>query len=308
MDKNFILVQCGGTCRGKTKHSVKFSEFKRISELEDRYYQVLECRGCENLLFHLSTMDYDNLIQVEDNEANDGFRWEAKLTEETYPNTLEGHEIIFHFPGVPSEVATAYYETIRAFQGGSLLLTALGFRLVLEAIGIAYDCGKKLKPMINKLHENGVITIKERDRLHSVRFLGNTSAHTIFVPQKEQLFQVLEIINNLIKNLYIIDSQMSRTLETIKKTEEELFDLLKRLSYRLKKDKENTLLEILDRHQDLVGLDLQKFEENLIEKIKDKKLDYLKLGNLVNVKGGKKEQTYIYIGKTINDIFNPKFD
>lgn len=304
-----MTVQCGGTCRGKTKHSVKFSEFKRFSQFEDRNYQVLECRGCGNLVFHLSSIDYDNLIQVEDNDSNDGFRWEAKVVDEIYPNSLEGHEIIFHFPGVPSEVAIAYHETIRAFQGGSLLLTALGFRLVLEAIGIANDCGKKLSGMIDKLFELRVISEREKERLHSVRFLGNRSAHNIYVPEKEELFQVLEIINNLINNLYIIDVKMSSILETFKKNDAEVFLLLKRLSYGLEKSKEYTLKEILGRFLELVQVDIKNFEANLRDRISKGKLDYLILGNPTKGKGGESVQTYMYVGKTMSDIFNePNFD
>jgi hypothetical protein len=204
------------SCFKYTNHTVK-----ALLTLEGDYdyritchYCVVQCDGCDHVSYRTETIDYE--IDVYDHERDEHL---PQKTVEFYPPTLKEHRNELETAYIPDKIVAAYQDTIKAFAAGALLLTAVGFRTVIEAICIEQSIKVKefedLKPQIKKMQDKKLITQKEADRLHTIRFLGNDSVHAMNVPQEKDLFTVLQIIEHLLNNLYVIDKQIGGKLEKV---------------------------------------------------------------------------------------------
>lgn len=255
-------------CRRNTKHSVLFSKEVRdeVYYLTDCSYQVVECNGCETVSFRLEIYE----LMVEDPDD--------RLNIETFPLFLKEYREIENTYYLPEKIQEVYNQTILAFKGKSFLLTAVGFRAIIEAICIEENIkGANLEQKINNLVKNRLITEKEGDRLHSIRFLGNDSIHDMEVPSSGKLYLVLDIIDNLLKNLYLIDKRAKRTLDTLIYEFEDFEDLIKNCLSKHKIGEEKCLTEILNRSIRRIKSDLNSLEKELINRINDGSISFLAL-------------------------------
>lgn len=67
-----------------------------------------------------------------------------------------------------------YKETVKAINAECYTLAAAGFRAVIESICLDKQIeGDNLEAKVNNMQKAGIITMEDRNRLHSVRFLGN---------------------------------------------------------------------------------------------------------------------------------------
>lgn len=203
-------------CKGGRKHSILFE--KEISgwinfngpddmgpQMSDKYI-VIECCGCGCISF---VNDYwDETLPSYDSYGDVDFNNVLNL----YPKAIEGCDSLNGLYFVPPLIKSVYEETILALNTGCFLLSAGGFRAIIEAIcnDLAIT-GRSLKIKIDLLKSSGDLTVKESIRLHSVRFLGNDSLHEIQMPKLKQLQTVLHIINHLLTNLYIQDRVIERS-------------------------------------------------------------------------------------------------
>ena len=89
-------------------------------------------------------------------------------------------------------------------------------RAIIESICLDQKItGKNLQIKINKLVQNKLISEKDGNRLHSIRFIGNDSVHEMEVPTEEKLRIALDIAEQLVKNLYLVDIEVNQHMETI---------------------------------------------------------------------------------------------
>lgn len=116
--------------------------------------------------------------------------------------------------GIPSLKNRAYKESVEALNNDSYLLASIGFRATIEALCLENGISSgKLTQKIDILRDKGIITETDCKRLHEVRFMGNDSAHQMEKPDRQHLLTVLEVINNILNNLYIIEKQFNDVFE-----------------------------------------------------------------------------------------------
>lgn len=267
-----ILWNHCSSCNQKTKHTVLFvkSKFDRdeIMEYGITHFQIVECNGCETICFRSEIHDY---YAIENDEEG--------VTIETFPPDLQNYEPLRGVYNLPTKIKDVYNQTLLAFKGKSFLLTGVGFRAVIEAICIEEKIkGNNLEQRINNLVKNKLITEKEADRLHSIRFLGNDAVHDMEIPKEDKLYLVLSIIDHLLKNLYLIDKAARDQLDTIIKDFKGFEELLKKILPKFEIGDEKTLKEILGKNIRQITTDLLLLEKALIEGISKGMIDYLSLG------------------------------
>ena len=285
-------------CEGKTNHKILFTK-KEHSEEEEGYdwareSMVVECLGCGKISFR---KDYWDEYQIEEGFGG-GYRSFTKT--EIYPKPEKGTSRLGGAYLLPSTVRPIYEESIRSLVLESFLLAGAGFRGVIEAI-----CNdKKIKKgglydRINALNDEGYLSKVARNRLHSVRFLGNKAIHEVKKPRREQLEVVAKVINHLLGDIYILDNEIEGTIETVVSTYEKFEILLKSKLADIKSGEELPLKYFFGEDAKLfVGGGLKDFEEKLKKSIQDGKFDLLALGCMAKYQGQKKEsQHFIVVGK-----------
>lgn len=261
-------------CGHKTHHEI-ISEAKMQSNRTDdfwwaQYYRVVKCLGCDNVSFNLESMDESSIDY--DSEGNEYL----VPSFDSFP-VPEGRigmvEFTWHFP---SEIYGIYRESVEALNHKCYRLAAAGFRATVEAICI--DKGitsKNLEAKINGLKKAGIITEADRNRLHSIRFMGNDSIHEMKEPNKDSLLLVLEIINGILNNLYIIEEKTKNKLESPIKTIQDFIKLLDEGLQTKTVGDIDILKNLLPVNRRLIKDDLSRFESALQAEISSG--DYTKL-------------------------------
>lgn len=262
-------------CKQHTNHQV-MAEHLYSGDDEDYYwrqtYRMVRCCGCEHVSFDVETLEESNI------------RYDCDGMEEmysehvSYPDSEGKLTPINGSWDFPSDVLKMYRETIKAIDAGCYTLAAAGFRAVIESICLDKKInGKNLEVKINNMKKAGIITLADRDRFHSVRFLGNDSVHAIKTPERRTLLVVLDLIEGILKNLYIYDEKISSELEQPIKTIEEFISLLNEGLADKTVGTVDVLRNLLPENRRLIREDMAKFEQGLIDLIKNGKYKQLSL-------------------------------
>ncbi len=100
--------------------------------------------------------------------------------------SIEWKGFFFLFP----EVVPLFIPN-EALASNCFLLSAVAFRTIVEAVcrdkGIKIKEIEYLKPQIDKLLKNGLITKSEAGRLLLIRFIGNDSVHEMVIPKQKDV-------------------------------------------------------------------------------------------------------------------------
>lgn len=209
--KNEIDCYCA-MCKQETHHSIHGNEKNIYNNDDDGYYSesnflIVKCLGCDHVSF-LQINDGDDYMNY-----NDYGEMESVPEYITFPDR-QGHIAPLSSWEIPALISKIYTESVKALNEKCDILAAIGFRTTVEAIcnekGITSG---KLVTKINKLKEKGIITKADCERLHQARFMGNDSTHEMVAPERSHLLLVLEVINNILNNLYIIDRKCRETFE-----------------------------------------------------------------------------------------------
>lgn len=228
-------------------------------------YRVVMCCGCNTVSFNLESVDES----MEDYDPVDGTTIHVPV-QRNFPVDQKDISLIGRYQ-IPNKVYALYSETVSAINNRLFLLASAGFRAIIEGIcldkGINSSRASNLEAKINKLKTEGFITKNDRDRLHSVRFLGNDSVHQLAAPSEAQIRVVYEIVIALIKNLYVIDSQTEGFLESPIKSVDELIPLLDSNLSTFTIGQTLTLKQALPHDKRILKDDLPQLESALIEKI-----------------------------------------
>lgn len=251
-------------CKGTRKHKVLFekklsgSEEEIIFHYNDDYY-VIECLGCENISFLHIYCDSEMV------EYNDNGEIEYLENVNIYPSYLEHGRELEYLYYLPNEIKIIYEETLAAFKIKAYILTAGGFRAIIEAICNHLKIKKDdLSKRIDLLHKKGYLSSNESNRLHSIRFLGNDALHEIETPQKRSLLILLEIVNHLLENLFIQDKQIANYIDRIVDVYEDFVSLLSNSIRENQLNKEFMLNEILGKKRRLIKSgEIGNFESKL---------------------------------------------
>src|ERR1700739_4194487 len=231
-------------CQNETNHAILYN--KNVSSGDEDYhyaikYMTVQCMGCESVSFRKEFHDYEATYPDEyDN-------WVHDITVTLFPQPLKNHKSFREQYLLPIQIRTVYNETLEALKSNCFLLAGVGFRAVVEAVCIDKAItGRNLETKITNLSRNRFITDKEADRLHAVRFMGNDSVHEMAVPKEKALYVVLEIIDHLLNNLYIIDHHARPVLDTFITNQEDFEELLLKKLKPFKKDDDFPLAKFLE--------------------------------------------------------------
>lgn len=271
--KNFCI-----RCNFETNHNVLQKEIER-GYGDDFHYQVdyliVKCCGCERISFREEFADLNDMFPDDDDN------WHPSITVENYPAKLKIAKKLDDIYVLPKKIKIVYEEAINAFNNDCFLLTGVAFRAIIEAICIEEDIpGKDLAKKIDNLVRQKLITEKEAQRLHSIRFLGNDSVHEMNVPDKETLLMVLNIAEHLLNNLYIIDFKTRNHLETVINEYPEFERLLDSNLVKFKINDEIPLAKILGKSYRRLNGKMSDFENQLKEKINCGNYDKLEIGKI----------------------------
>jgi hypothetical protein len=279
-------------CSNDTNHETL--QTHNITETDEYHcaniYRIIRCLGCDTVSFREDFHDYQSAYDRGDGE------WIYPTTTETYPKALAGHRALAAVGYVPPLVRTIYKETLGALREDAFILAGLGLRGTIEAI--CNDCqvpGRNLEERISKLAASGLITKREAERLHGIRFLGNDAAHKLKEPKHGQLMVALKIIEHLLNSLYIFEHEVDEELELSIGTIEGLKKLLAPKIAGLQIGDVHSLADILgsDRRR-LVGGTSASLEAELKSQIGANQYAYLTLGAIVKVGTPSKDvQTYV---------------
>ncbi|MCL1919979.1 MAG: DUF4145 domain-containing protein [Kiritimatiellaeota bacterium] len=201
-------------CRQITNHKCLFT-IRKCSDYDDDFYweqnyETIQCLGCENIQFRKRFSDESMYRYREDGKE------ESYSESKYYPKNINNHIVFENIYELPRKLRIVYEETLEALKNNCYLLAGVGLRAVIEAICLDRNIiGRNLEIQINNLVRNKLITEKDGNRLHSVRFLGNDSVHEMDVPKEKKLRIALDITEHLIKNLYLIDIHANQHLDTI---------------------------------------------------------------------------------------------
>lgn len=265
-------------CKGVRKHNLLFEKSNSGSDDVDFLqwndkYMVVECSGCETISF-VNVYGDSEMYNTDNNGKSDYY---SNTT--IFPLFLEKGTEIEDIYLLPRTIQTIYKETIDAFKSGCYILTAGGFRAIIEALCnnllIKED---NLSIRINLLYESGYLTLNESKRLHSIRFLGNDSLHEMAVPKEEQLLIVLKIINHLLENLFVHDKKIGDKIDVIIDKYDDFLNLIRS---RISNDilgKETSIAELLGKSKRLIKkADIDKFEKSFILEITKGQHDFISI-------------------------------
>jgi hypothetical protein len=225
--------------------------------------------------FRIETHDYESAYPDEYNN------WNHDVQIELLPYPLKNRRPIREHYSLPKNIRIAYIESIEALKTNCFLLAGVGFRAVIEALCLDKKItGKNLEAKINNLNRNRLITDKETERLHAVRFLGNDSVHEMAVPKKETLYVVLEIIEHLLKNIYLIDKQAKDYLDTYINNFEEFENLLLKKLRNFKTGDDFPLAKYLEKDVRRLNGQISIFESELIQNIQSNNFEFLTIGDI----------------------------
>lgn len=265
-------------CQNETNHAILFN--KKVSSDSEGYdydtkYLTIQCMGCENVSFRQEFHDYEATY------PDDNDNWVHDITVTLFPQPLKNHKAFSEQYLLPKQILTVYNETLEALKSNCYLLAGMGFRAVVEAICIDKAItGRNLELKINNLSRNRFITDKEAERLHAVRFMGNDSVHDMAVPKEKALYVVLEIIEHLLNNLYIIDHHAKNAIDTFITNQEEFEELLLKKLKQFKKGDDFPLAKFLGKDVRRLNGQTITFETELINQITLGEFAKLKIGDV----------------------------
>lgn len=209
----------------KTLMNFKISsaDFKNADfQFEDNYC-IVKCNGCDNISFLREYGDEDQWEYDDDGERY----WYSTFT--VYPEEPKNKDKLIpqkEMYSVPRFVKEIYKEVVKSYNDDSLILCSVGLRMIIEGVCkdkgidrehlVNHDGSNKLDPVtgeqkykffglqekINKLLEMGLITEAQSMVLHQIREMGNETAHEITRHDEHILRGAIEILENLLFNIY----------------------------------------------------------------------------------------------------------
>lgn len=216
---------------------------------------------------------------------------------ENYPRLEDKSLTIDGIDIVPEVVRIIYLETVAAIYEGSLILAGLGLRGTIEAVCNDQNVGGgSLDKMIKNLVTKGLISKKDGERLHAIRFLGNDAAHEIKKPKHEQITVAIKIVKHLIASVYTLKQEAEGKLETLISEYDEYVSLIDEKLKSRKAGDELPIAAILGRDIRRIGENRADLEKRLSLEVAAGAHPALTLGKVAPFAGSKDDlQHYIKV-------------
>ena len=186
-------------CSGKTNHSILC---KRTEEADPddgiwkRTHYLARCAGCETYCYATAT---------ETEDTYDPHLKQMVPEWDVYPTPEGEREPFEKYYFLAVGVRDIYLEVIKSINGGLLLLSAIGLRALIEAICKDQEVkAKNLKKLIDGLADDGVLSSRQSEILHGLRFMGNAAAHEIARPNRDEVLAAFVIAEAMLQVIYIL--------------------------------------------------------------------------------------------------------
>lgn len=200
--KKSIQTNCAN-CERETRQYILFLKKDRAAtEYTDFVtdYMTLECGGCESISFLRREYIHDALPDDD-----------MQYIDYNYSGRSDLHDIGYSFlreedhEELPGKLYDLYEEIKSTFRSDSNIMAGMGLRTLVEAICLQQKIpGRTLQNKIRQMHERGLISGAELPILDKLRLIGNDSAHQIKAFSIDKLTYALEIINHVLKSIYIL--------------------------------------------------------------------------------------------------------
>lgn len=197
-------------CSGKTFHKALVSVDESGSDGDSNHsfdwynaYQIVQCLGCKTISYRVVSSNSEEYDYDENGEQH------HSETEKLYPPRLEGrsglgNEAVY----LPNNVKQIYDETETALSVNAPVLAGIGLRALLEQVCKEKASeGRDLFKKIDDLVEKRILTPASATILHKIRTLGNAAAHEVKPHTDRQLSLAMDIVEHLLKDVYILPKQ-----------------------------------------------------------------------------------------------------
>ncbi|RZK48341.1 MAG: DUF4145 domain-containing protein [Pedobacter sp.] len=160
-------------------------ESQSVWEVVATIWSLSKCRGCEKINFkHI-------VRNSPERETDQVFHFPRKPIRQV-PNWVIK---------LPMKYVEILQEVYISINERLFILSLTGIRTLLDIyiVDIIGDAGT-FKQKLNKLVSDGIITTSKATVLETAIDAGNASAHRGYKPDKETLFQILDIVENLLQS------------------------------------------------------------------------------------------------------------
>lgn len=206
-DKEYKLacIKCDCETYHKTLMSVNIHESEEGIDLWNDY-EIVCCQGCKNISFRSNSACSED-INYDPETGEPSFDEDVQL----YPNRIAGRKQVKDMYLLPNTILRIYRETHGALCSRLTILAGIGIRALIESVCKEKGAqGKSLEKKIDDLVLKGVLTSDSAETLHSTRLLGNKSAHEVVPANDDELDIAMDIVENLIKNVYVIPEKAKK--------------------------------------------------------------------------------------------------
>lgn len=197
-------------CAGETAHKVIVSvesedrkDRNYSGEDDDEWFvlwerhEIIQCQGCKLLTVRFETYDKEGWPGSDDHIIYKSLKF--------FPGRIAGRRPLRDIGVIPLKVAKVYHETYEAIAYNQFVLAGIGIRALVESVCKNRTAeGRNLFEKIDNLVEQGVLTAQNAQFLHSLRQMGNRAAHEVEPHSIKELLIALDIVENLLTNVYII--------------------------------------------------------------------------------------------------------
>lgn len=241
----------------------------------DTVHEVVQCRGCTTICFRKVIVDYESAYPIDADE------WEVPRDVSYYPSVLRGHRELDDIEYIPSPVQDIYAQAVHAIRDELNILAGIGLRATIEAICNEQKIGgRTLDKRIDGLGKGGLISQKDVERLHAIRFMGNDAAHDIQTVEPKNLMIALRIIEHLLVNIYVLDGEADGKLETIIKSPGKFIEFLDKKLQEFTTGDEVPLAKIFGKDVRRFHGHLSAHETHLMAEIAGSKYTKLSVGKV----------------------------
>jgi hypothetical protein len=163
--------------------------------------QPLKCKGCGFVSMRKaqwsSEMDYGD---------QPVWRYFPPQYSKPLPKWLKDLQEISNLP----LILRCFIECYEAFSANAVWLACVGARSVLEQVMIAKVSDQGSFPKnLKAFKDGGHISDQDENRLKILVEAGHASTHRSFVPKKEEVSVILDVLSNLLESLYFDENKLT---------------------------------------------------------------------------------------------------
>ena len=218
MDKKIKKLMCN-ECGRETNHDVRAEHYKHrdveeIGFMFDQHFMIVECCGCESfsLIKRGLFCEYGEYQDLTRNSMIDRGNWEEVI----YPPR--------HFRTIPSWIKELddtvlrdlFLEVYKALQSETVILATLGARTLLDRfIFLRVGDQGNFKRGFEKLKQEDILSEEQCKILDPVLEAGHAAAHRGWMPEKDQIGIILDVIEGIIQQHIILPKDTDKLSQSV---------------------------------------------------------------------------------------------